>query len=62
LHAAALPTNTMKQQTIILDTWENRTVSTLRNKTAGLLSDSQLAIETMVGRQMILPEYRSEPA
>ena len=52
----------MKQQTIILDTWENRTVSTLRNKTAGLLSDSQLAIETMVGRQMILPEYRSEPA
>lgn len=59
LNLGASPTVQQHQRDDVLAAWETKTVELLNRKVAQLLSDSLVAIQTMVGRDMILPEYRS---
>lgn len=61
LNAAAVQSSTEKQRQDVLDTWESRTIDSLKRKIAGMLSDSQIGVMNMVGQTMVKQEFRREP-
>ena len=60
MNAAAITGTTEKQQDVIFDTWEANTQKSLKRKIEGMLSDSQIAIISLVGREMVKSEFRAE--
>jgi hypothetical protein len=59
LNAVATPTLSPSQREQSIDRWATNTKQQIGAAVLTLLSDSQVAIETMVGQQMIRPELRS---
>lgn len=51
---------TDKQAADLLDGWESRSAHAIRQRVAGLLSDSEVAIYNLVGREMVDPKFHAE--
>jgi len=62
LNAAASESMSPKQRSEALDSWQSRASQAIYQKTASLLSNSEVAIATMVGHEMIRPELRAKSA
>lgn len=60
MNAAATPGTSEKQQDAIFGGWEQKAKKRIKHEVEGLLSNSQIAIITMVGRDMVKAEFRAE--
>ena len=60
MNAAATPNTNEKQLDAIFGGWEMKTKNAIKRKVKGMLSDSQIAIIAMVGRDMVKAEFRSK--
>ena len=59
LNAAASANQTQRQRATAIDLWERQTADSIYKKIAICLSDSEVAIATLVGQQMIKPSLRA---
>jgi hypothetical protein len=58
INACASDTVSPKQRNGMLDSWEKRTADAINQKVAEMLSDSDVAICNLVGRQLLREEFR----
>ena len=59
LHMIQTQDMNSQQRSDAMDTWETMTRNKIQQAVMGMLSDAEVAIMNLVGRQMIRPEFRA---